>query len=73
MSNSEHLIENAIVCLRDNKPLDYFKNECKSNREMVEIDYPDSDIDTILDNIWDMANHVCYTWFYNETFKEQIS
>lgn len=71
MSNAEHLIENAIVCLRDNKDVTNFTN-AKINIDMVKVSFPDCDIENVLDQIWQMANEVCFSWFYSETFKQQI-
>jgi len=71
MSNAEHLIENAIVCLRDKKEFkDY--SESKVNVDMVKVSFPDCDTNNVLFQIWDMANEVCYSWFYDETFKQQM-
>jgi hypothetical protein len=70
MSNSEHLIENAIVCLRDKKEFKDF-SESKINIDMVKESFKDCDINNVLSQIWEMANEVCYSWFYNETFEQQ--
>ena len=71
MSNEGHLIENAIVCLRDNKKLEEFISN-KINIDMVKVSFPECETEKVLLQIWDMANEVCYSWFYDETFKEQM-
>jgi len=71
MSNESHLIENAIVCLRDKKELKDFTSS-KINIDMVKVSFPECNIEKVLNQIWDMANEVCYSWFYDETFKRQM-
>ncbi len=70
MSNAEHLIENAIVCLRDEKGFKEFA-ESKVNIDMVKIAFEGCNTEKALWQIWEMAGEVCYSWFYDKTFKQQ--
>lgn len=70
MSNAEHLIENAIVCLRDDKDITEF-TKAQINIDIVKVSFPDCNIENVLDQIWEMANEVCFSWFLTETFDEQ--
>ena len=54
MTNAEHLIENAIMCLEKGNDYDAFV-DAKHNREMSRV----SGIN--LDDVWRMAQHVVYT------------
>ena len=69
MSNAEHLIENAIVCLRDKKEFNEFAS-MGINIDMVKVSFPECDTRNTLMQIWEMAGEVCYSWFYDETFKQ---
>ena len=71
MSNAEHLIENAIVCFRDKQEFDYFSS-MEINADMVKVSFPECDVRNTLWQIWEMAGEVCYSWFYDETFKQQM-
>lgn len=70
MSNAEHLIENAIVCLRDEKEFKYFCQD-ERNIDMVKLSFPNCDVENALKQIWEMANEVCFSWFLTETFNQQ--
>ena len=54
MSNAEHLIENAIIDMEDNKDFEYFSSQWH-NKEMA------SESGINLDHVWAMAQHVVYT------------
>lgn len=66
MSYPEHLIENAIVCLEENKGLDYFLEQ-PYNREMLK------HVSAKPTEIWDMAMYVYYSyvpWIKSKTIDE---
>lgn len=70
MGNAEHLIENAIVCLIQEKDFKDFVKD-RVNIDMVEMAFRGCETDEALRQIWEMAGEVCFTWFYDETFKQQ--
>jgi len=55
MSNVEHLIENAIVCMEENKSYDDFIN-ADVNKRMLEL------VKSPPEEIWEMAIYVYYTY-----------
>jgi hypothetical protein len=70
MSNAEHLIENAVVYLIEDKEFeDFAKDEVNIN--MVKVAFKGCNTGKALWQIWEMAGEVCFSWFYDETFKQQ--
>ena len=55
MSNTEHLIENAIVCLEENKSYEDFISADVNERMLKLVKSPPEEI-------WDMAIYVYYTY-----------
>ena len=54
MSGAQHLIENAIMCIENNKSYEDFSNAYVNK-------ITSSECDIALQDVWDMAMHVVYT------------
>ena len=55
MSNAEHLIENALCCIEEDKDFKFFK-DMTVNKEMFKY------IKATPEEIWDIAIYVYYTY-----------
>ena len=64
MSNAEHLIENAIVCMEENKSYDDFIS-ADVNKRMFEF------VKSPPEEIWEMAIYVYYTYRESVTWETE--